>query len=57
MRIRNNFIRRTLFIFSLPIILPIMFAYALVDMLKLFAYDLIDYSKYMWFNQDNEFED
>lgn len=57
MKIRNIYLRRTLFILCLPIIIPALIVFLMQDFFK-FAYpEFINFLKSMWYGQDNEFED
>jgi hypothetical protein len=57
MKIRNKHVRRTIFIISLPFMIPFIFIFTIVDMTRESYREFIHFCKSMWFGQDNEFED
>ncbi len=57
MKIRNTYLRRTLFIMCLPIIMPALIVLLMQDFFKFASPEFTRFMKAMWYGQDNDFED
>jgi hypothetical protein len=56
MRIKNDILRRVLFILAMPLLLLMIMSSAIIDTFRFTFYEFQKFSRWMWYSQSNEEE-